>query len=483
MLIRRLSAAFIICVILASCGERKDKSSAKQDLASFGSYYAGNISRILNADSLTAVDSLRILENGYYQASFNAQLFKFQKALAKSYFAACHEKCETKKCSPGNIINAAIAHYFDGCSDSVLFLCDLIDKTNKDIPPEVNEIKTTLLTVMSVDWQGKLDDLIKTGDIKTPTGKSFLSIVSMDRAYDPNYWIDNISKKSKGLEQLPLRYAYSYALALSGEVVKAWETIPDYAPFDTAYPPPSFTENLVIGDSTLAQKLYLPINLYIRKQVDEMLLIYLLNSGYAAINPPSAVALKALSQIKKLSAPEIDSPFEASETDSLPGSFDKELTFILSHIEDNQNTSDIFKQLHNPISRAAFLKLLSDKPENDYSPEMTKLINGEINDVRKNINDLPEIIYWQSSIFLSGAIYNVAGPVESFSQLNNIGRVDLSVRNNSPEWLALYARVGLEEGSQISIVTLVSFNITRYYPYAIGLYETMQNYKLLCKYF
>jgi hypothetical protein len=470
----------------SSCSKKGGQSGVDRTRSSFEADYAANMLKFLESKSPTAVDSLRFMESAYYLASLDDQLYRLQNLLIKAYFDACHRKCENKKCFPGNIINAAIAYYLDGGLDSALYLCGLLSSKDKSTPLEVSEIRRIIEYLCSHKDIAQLRQWAGNGDIKTPSARGFLAIAALDLKDDPAFWQKNIRHSAGSAKSDPLVYAFAYAQARAGDIVGAWKKLPGYTPFDTAYPPPSFTENIMIGDSVLTQKIYLPFELYIRKEIDRQFFSRLLEASYGGQNRANRDALEILAEIKQIIDSDVIIERPAADySGKNPLSFMDELRFALNESASAKpDPASVLNRLQNPISRTAFLKILTagNAPKN-LKPSIDSLITAEISMLKTGADNLSEKIYWQSCVFLSEAMLNVYDPMNAYDRMNNFGRLDLSIRNNSPEWLAIFARTGMTEGSDISLVTLIAYNLARYYPYTIGLYEIMQNYKLLCKYY
>jgi hypothetical protein len=321
----------------------------------------------------------------------------------------------------------------------------------------------------------------KENKIKTPVAISFLAIADMDNGGSSNAWSADLEQADKKGDSQPLGYAHAYALARSGEIVKAIKALAYYPPLTKDYPGPSFTEQVRIADSVFSQKIYLPQNLYVRQRIDDMLLSNLLDKALKSTDNPAVKAIAALAEVKKLYDFQqgMPSATPTAQSGQAPGSAaadpaEEILRALALAASDKQPVAESIKTLKNPIARAAYLKFLADNSGLDKRQE--PLLDQEVNLLRDQA-------FWEGRILLSEALVKALGGASAFKKMSNFGVLDLSVRNNPPEWLAIYARAGLDEGSQVALITQIVFNLTQHYPYAIGMYETMQMYNHLCKYY
>jgi hypothetical protein len=132
--------------------------------------------------------------------------------------------------------------------------------------------------------------------------------------------------------------------------------------------------------------------------------------------------------------------------------------------------------LHYPISRAAYLEYALVHYDGNNRAKIGDLLKVEVDSSRTHM-------IWENRVLLSLALSYQLGPADAFNQMGSFGVSDLSVQNNSPEWLAIYAHAGIEEGSQLGLVSQIAFNLGQHYPYVMGLYAVAQNYNHICKYF
>jgi hypothetical protein len=465
-----------LAVFVNSCGKSKEKTSPSADRTNIESDYVGKIATLMEMDSLTARDSLRLLQYVYQAASLDTRLYDLHVALIKSYFWACHEKCEKQRCSTGNILALAVAYALDGDLDSATAIADLSNRELLGKSAEAGELVRLIRFLSEHQTVNELMQPYYDGLIKTPAAIGFWAIMTLNKGISPDEWIASLAKEQKKSDSPSLKYAFAFAHYKAGNTSLAWHSLPDYLPLAKSFPPPSFSEEVAIGDSTYSQKLYLSVDSYVVKQIRQAFLKNLLEQ-YPDQNSANVKALTALAKIKDLeqfqsiSFPAIQRGGQSAENPA------EQLLEAIQLSQSSTQTSAVdLGKLKDAVSRAAFLKSNSDKITINDSDNFKKLLLAEIDSSRGNR-------VWESKILLSLALRKTVSASEAFSKLNNFGVSDLSVRNNSPEWLAIYAAAGLEESSQMALVSQIGFNLTQHYPYAIGIYELMQNLNHICKYY
>lgn len=410
---------------------------------------------------MTSADSLKLLQYCYQMTALDNELYQLQNALIKSYFAACDHKCETGKCSDGAIASAAMAYFLDGRADSALALCDMIRSSGNSEPAEIARIIRNV-------YEGKQ---MQADRVKTASGIAFLTVVS-----DSSYKADYIAVKLKKNKSLDLQYALAYALAESpAEIGKAWSALPDYPPYSRSFPEPSFIDEIKTSDTVFTERIYLPLGLYIRKEVDNLLLTSLFLQTKNEEHAADINALKAFAYLRGIGG--IKGDFCSSATPEDNSDPRSELVYSLKMAQaDSSGPSGRLEALKHPVSRAAYLEYLIDHGSDKNRDRLNALLMAEVDSSRARM-------IWESRVLLSSALARQLGPVEAFRQMGNFGVSDLTVHNNSPEWLAIYAQAGLYDGSQLGLVSQVIFNLSQHYPYLIGLYEIAQSYNHICKYF
>ena len=465
-------------LIWFSCGGQREKPAVEQAEPKLDTDYDGRLIATLTADSLNAADSVKLLQLAYQAASFNSQFYALQNALIKSYFYACHEKCEKASCSPGNIIAAAMCYFLEGNADSAGQLCNLFDRSSQEPAPEAVEIAAIISHDAGPRDNSNLYAFYQEKKFKTPVAISFLAIADIDNGGAAKVWAADLQQLDKQGASQPLGYAFAYALAQSGQISKAIRELAYYPPLAKDYPTPSFTEQVMIADSAFSQAIYLPQNLYVRERIDDMLLRSLLDKTLKSTHNPAAKAIAALAEVKNLYSSERDL-LSAEQAGSEPAGSEADpsqdiLRALAYASSDEMPVAERLKTIKNPIARAAYIKCETDK---------ARLGAGEAPIFDREVDLLREQAFWEGRILLSEALVKALGGAAAFKKMSNFGVLDLSVRNNPPEWLAIYARAGLDEGSQVSLITQIVFNLTQHYPYAIGMYETMQMYNHLCKYY
>jgi hypothetical protein len=468
--------AYILCVFVSvcSCGKSKEQATPAVDRSNIESDYVGKINALTDSDSLNAQDSLRILQYAYQAASLDTRLYELHIALVKSYFWACHEKCENRRCSTGNILALAVVYALDGDLDSAIAIADLSNRELLGKSAESDELVRLIRFLIEHKTESGLMQPCQDGWVKTPAALGFWSIITQNRGVSPDEWLGLLTKEIKKSDSPLLKYAFAYTKFKLGNTPLAWKSLPDYLPLAKSFPPSSFNEEVAIGDSNYTQKIYLPIDLYVIKQIRQAFLKNLLEK-YPDQNSANVNALTALAKIKGLEQFKSTS-FPVSQSNSESGrSSAEELIYAIQLSQSSpQSLAADFDKLNDAVSRAAFFKSLADNATNN--DKYKELLLAEIDSSRGNR-------IWESKILLSLALRQTVSSAEAFSKLNNFGVSDLSVRNNSPEWLAIYAAAGLEETSQMALVSQIGFNLTQHYPYAIGIYELMQNLNHICKYY
>jgi hypothetical protein len=463
-------------VLFSFCGKGKEKADGVTERGNLESDYIGKITALINTDSLAGQDSLKLLQYAYQAASLDARLYELQNALVKSYFWACHAKCEKQRCSPGNIIAASVAYALDGNLDSAVVLADLTNRELIGKSAEVAEIVQLIRLLIEHKADGDLLQPYYDGRLKTPAAIDFWAIITLDMGAPPDNWLGILTREIKKSSSPSLKYAFAYAQSKSGNPLQAWRLLPDYVPLANSFPPPSFNEEVTIGDSIYSQKIYLTVDLYVIKQVSQAFSKNLLekypNQNSASVKALIALAkTKGLEQFKNLAAA-VDSPGEQPPQNPAGQLLN---AIRLAEIKSGAPAENL-ATLSDAVSRAAFLKTASDNAGPKNKDQVRELILAEIDSSRANR-------VWESKVLLSLALRQCVSPSKAFSRMNNLGVSDLSVRNNSPEWLAIYAETGLEESSQMALVSQIGFNLTQHYPYAIGVYELMQNLNHICKYY
>jgi hypothetical protein len=431
--------------------------------------YAGKVTFLLASQVMASADSLKLLQYCYQMAALDAELYKLQNTLIKSYYNACDQKCETGKCSHGDIACAAMACYLDGATDSALALCQSLGPDGKT-GPEAREIALIIRSALSTNSQNELSELIKSQP-KTASALAFLSIVATNKGI-PQGVIEGKIGKSKLLD---LQYAHAYALTKSPDIKEAWAALPDYPPYSRSFPDPSFIDKIQMADTILTEKIYLPLGLYVRKQIDNLLLTTLFAEIHGEESAADISALKALAYARDLGG--ISSDFLAANSQENPQDPRTELLLSLKLAQSSPlNPASQMAGLRFPISRAAYLQYAIYHTTEADRAGLTQFLMAEMDTSRMHM-------IWESRVLLSLALTRQLGQVEAFRQMGNFGVSDLSVSNNSPEWLAIYARAGLFEGSQLGLVSQLIFNLSQHYPHLIGLYEMAQSYNHICKYF
>lgn len=463
-------------VLINSCGKSKETSAPAVDRTNIESDYVGKIATLMRSDTLSAQDSLRMIQYAYQAASLDARLYELNVALIKSYFWACHDKCEKRKCSTGNIMALAVAYALDGDLDSAKTITGLADRELRGKSAEADEL-VSLINIL--DERQSANELMRPyndGLVKTPAAKSFWAILTIDKGVSPNDWLSLLTKEMKRSDSPSLKYAAAYAKYKLGDICGAWQSLPDYLPLAKSYPPPSFSEDVAIDDSVYNQKIYLPIDLYVIKHVRQAFLKNLLDK-YPDQNSPNVKALAILAKIKSMEQFKTIS-FLDVQPGSRSGQSPAEQLLMAAWMSQSPELklSNDLSNLSDAVSRAAYLKSIANGVIKDIKENYREILLAEIDSSRANR-------IWESKILLSSALKQTVSASEAFSRLNNFGVSDLSVRNNSPEWLAIYATVGLEESSQMALVSQIGFNLTQHYPYAVGIYELMQNLNHICKYY
>jgi hypothetical protein len=460
----------------ASCGPGQKRLELKQR-GQEESDFAGKVLTMMESDSLAGVDSVKLLQYVYQMTALDNQLYRLQDALIKGYFNACNEKCEKGQCSPGDVANAAMAFALNRDYDSAARLCQRIG-TDKKAGLEVGEIIRLTLAAGNTDSVSVLVGSREKGEIKTHLGLAYCAVLTVNRGMTPREWVAILDeeKARSGAYSLDLQYAHAFALVLVGDITGGFRRMPDYIPLVKFFPPPSFSERVKIGDSIFVEKIYPPLALYIRKEIDRCLLMNLLGRDYGPEKKNDVAALKALAIVKGILNSHDTLPL-SNYADSASDTPQAELVHSarLALSPDPAWTKNL-ASLRYPVSRATFLEYIVDNAVDKHDPKLIRAVFSEADSARART-------IWEERALLSEAMLEVAGPAEAFPRMSNFGVSDLSVRNNSPEWLAIYARAGLEQGSQLSLVTQLVFNLSQHYPYTIGLYEIMQSYNHLCKYY
>lgn len=467
-----LCAAFLI----NSCGKSKETSTPAVDRTNIESDYVGKIAALMRSDTLSAQDSMMMLQYAYQAASLDTRLYELNIALIKSYFWACHDKCEKRKCSTGNIMALAVAFALDGDLDSARVITGLSDRELRGKSAEADEL-VGLINIL--DERQSASDMMrpyKDGLLKTPAAKGFWAILTIDKGVSPNDWLTLLTKEMKKSDSPSLKYAAAYAKFKLGDIYGAWQSLPDYLPLAKSYPPPSFSEEVAIDDSVYGQKIYLPIDLYVIKHIRQAFLKNLLDK-YPDQNSANVKALTTLAKIKNMEQFKAISFFDIQpDSQSRQGPAEQLLMAAWMSQSPKPELSNDLGKLNGAVPRAAYLKSIANGLIKDYKENYKDILLAEIDSSRANR-------IWESKILLSSALKQTVSASEAFSRLSNFGVSDLSVRNNSPEWLAIYATVGLEESSQMALVSQIGFNLTQHYPYAVGIYELMQNLNHICKYY
>jgi hypothetical protein len=477
LILKLASTLLILGLMLVYCARKTENVKTVSDRGSLESDFSGKIAAFLTRNDMTPGDSIKLAQYAYQLAALESEFYQLQNELIKSYFVACDEKCQTHKCSDGEIISAAMAYFLGGAADSAGALAGRLGDTKR----EFREITKVIAAASAGDEA--LGRLYVSGVVTTPLATAFLAIASLDRNAKPADW-EAILKEIKS--DLPeIQYARAYALALNCiqtstgcHRIEAWQRLPDFAPLSKVYPEPSFTETIKTSEGPIIKKIYLPLGLYVRMQIDNLLLREILdrldypNFAYSI----DIQVLKALSSIKNLGGIKPGWYPEAASNGNFQKSDQRQelLSSLRLAKASLSNSASSLDSLSHPISRAAYLKILAD--HHPTLSDIDKQIYAEIDSSRQHI-------IWESRILLSVAMIDAVGPEEAFRHMNNLGVSDLSVRNNSPEWLAIYARASLSEASQLSLATQLIYDLSQHYPYTIGLYELVQSYNHLCKYF
>jgi hypothetical protein len=361
-----------------------------------------------------------------------------------------------------------MAYCLDNDLDFAVSLCELIEGYGTP-SKEAAEISRVIRILASVNAREALTELDRSGALKTPSGIAFWAVAALENGLDPKAWVRKPpGGKSEALEK---QYAAAYAAALTAGVRSGWEMLPKYAPLARDFPPPSFVEDVRTSDSVYTQKIYLPLCSYIRMRLDKMLLEEALAENYPAANQIDLAAIKSLAAAKGLWSGEIPPADESAAADPRA-----ELVRSLAMAGDGSGIDGRLNALRHPVARAAFLKSVVDATGPAAGADLGQVIVTEVGNTRDRI-------IWESRILLSEAMLGVMTAPDAFRLMGNYAVSDLSVRNNSPEWLTTYARAGLSEASQLSLVTQLIYNLSQHYPQAIGLYEIVQNYNHLCKYY
>ncbi len=453
---------------LAACGQKKEeKSQPTSERGGLESDYAGKVGLMLASGNAAAEDSIKFAQYVYQMAACEAELYRLQSALVKSYFLACDEKCERQRCSDGDFMSLAMVYFLEGADDSAAAV--VARMANKAGAGESADIARVILSVQ-VGGDHFLRDYDH-GTFRTSAAAAFAAVAAINRGEAASEWADRLAKiKSQPPD---IAYARAYCLAAQGKVSEAWESLPDYAPLSREFPEPSYSETISSSEGENQRKVFLPLGLYVRKEIDKALLSSVLSGTYGAEYASDIEALKALAFVKGLGA-EGEQFARPVAADGAPGPKEELLSSIELSSRGQAGALERLDSLRYPVSRAAYLgRLASRYPLEDG---LARVLLAEIDSSRQRV-------IWESRILLSRALLDVAGPQEAFKSISNLGISDLSVRNNSPEWLAIYARSGLGEASQLSLASQVIYNLCQHYPHAIGLYELVQSYNHLCKYY
>jgi len=465
-----MCGVLIAAAVMSSCS-RKDEKTATGGLSrgALESDFAGKVSAMLGNDTLSAVDSVRLLQYAYQMTACDAQLYKLQNSLLYSYFDACNRRCETNGCSGGDLAATAMAYYLDGKADSARAVCEKADGGSNSA--EANEIVGVLEAATGDRAPEAITSLIERGHIKTAAARALLTVVSIDLGAPTGEWARKLAGEND--RSADLQYALAYSLAETGNIGKAWRALPDFPPLSRAFPEPSFSDKITVSDTVFTQKIYLPLGLYVRMRIDQLLLKELFSGEFS--NEVDLRALQALSFAKGL-ASQVADPMAATQASAVPSDPREEVCYSLNLAAIGYADYEGYRAIKHPVSRALFLKYIMDHSSSVPEGIWDTLLISEINNARVQV-------IWESRIMLSEALLTRLGPQEAFRIIGNFGISDLSVRNNSPEWLAIYARSGLEDASQLSLITQIIFNLSQHYPYTIGLYELSQSYNHLCKYY
>jgi hypothetical protein len=467
-----LLGILVLGLLSIYCGKKKEVSQSPDQEQPAAQHeiletdYAGKIKAFLSRSDLTVDDSIKLVQAAYQMASLDNELYNLQSELILRYFDACDQKCQSHKCTDGEIIAAAIAYYFKGNTDTVAIFCSQVDKSDK----VCHELSLIIGSAADNGNSFNAEQLLQ--EINSPLSIAFLSVLALDKGSQFKF---NDKLASLNPSQPEVIYSRAYALALQGDVVAAWNLLPYYAPLSRNYPEPSLVEEIKGDGNTISKKIYFPLAYYIRAKIDQLLLSKLIGEMSNESYLSDIAAVRALSVAKglplvHLSQSTLDSLLTLVGSDNPKGEL---LISIKAALSSPDPVAGLMK-LKFPVSRAAYLRCWLTNNKSDT--KLSDNIFAESDSSRRRV-------IWESRIFLSNAMISAAGEVEAFRRMSNFGVSDLSVRNNSPEWLAIYARASLSEASQLSLASQLIYNLSQHYPNTIGFYETVQNYNHLCKYY
>ena len=305
-----------------------------------------------------------------------------------------------------------MAYFLDGASDSTATLLAALarhDVEFGEIPIVIHEASA---------GPERLSKILASGEIKTPLALAFLCVVALERGVAPAVCADALAKVNSELLEVDCARAFAHAKAgnsdpMGRQVVDAWRSLPDFAPLSRNYPEPSIVEDVKGDSNSVSKKIFLPLGLYVRMRVDELLLRQVLNRAYEPDFSADIAALKTLSAIKGLGGIEpdwqtLDSLAKALGQDNPRGEL---LACIGLARQSGAEPLSKLNGLRFPVSRAAYLDYLAE--QNTSGDDLAPAIIAEIDSSRQRL-------IWENRILLSRGLLKVTDPQKAFQALSNL---------------------------------------------------------------
>jgi hypothetical protein len=443
-------------LISAGCQQNKKQNMPSAQRGTLAWDYPGQFAQIINSDSISIQDSLRLVQYLYQAAAMDMRLYELQSRLTKEYFWGCHDRCIKRRCTSGDIAAAAVACLFENQIDSAVIVIRLVDREISGGALEINDI-TLVVNLLAEnkfvnDWLRPYQD----GVIKTPTGLAIWAIATIQKGASPKEWIASLTTALKTSDSPSLKYAFAYALTKTGKPLIAWQTLPVYIPNSGLFAPSDFAQTLPNGDTSSTSRINLTTRLYVIAEIERALLTTTIGN-YPKSYSDELFKIVVLAHLKGI---EIDNNKYSEFVESAETKSDQ-LSLALGMIsEKGANFNNQLLKLTDPLARSVYL-YGSMNNRNNQNGQLNQLIFSEIDKLGPIPNAEPRIL-------LTMALNKVLTPSEVLSRIGSLYPSDTSLVNDSPEWLALYATSCTGDETKSDRLKNIGDKLKQNYPYASG---------------
>jgi hypothetical protein len=455
-------------LVIAGCQQKKNQTAPSTQRGALAWDYPGQFALIVNSDTVSVQDSLRLVQYLYQAAAMDMRLYELQSILTREYFWGCHDRCIKRRCTSGDIAAAAVTYLFENRPDSAIRIIQLVDREISGEALEINDIMMVTNLLAENKFENDWPRPYKDGVIKTPTGLAIWAIITMNKGASPKEWIGSLTRALKTSNAPSLKYAFAYALIKTGKPLIAWQTLPVYIPNSDSFPPCDFTQGLPNGDTSAISRINLTTGLYVIAEVERALLATTI-ANYPDSYSNELFKIVVLAHMKGI---ETDSEKYYKYVETAKTKSDQ-LSLAVGLISDKDaNLDKQLIKLTDPLARSIYFYGVTDN-ENNQNAHLNQLIFSEIDKIGSIPNAEPRIL-------LTMALNKMLTPSEVLARIGSLYSSDTSFANDSPEWLALYAANCTGDETKSERLANIGGKLKQNYPYASGTETLIAKLNRLC---